>query len=108
MAENLFSLEYNCDNFISLFHVSTGVQGSYMPKPMMIDKIEHEIEVLAPADQRKLYNWFGSLLKRTHRAETWGKAEITARINKVYAGSPPDLDRGAQTAQLASLEKEAW
>ena len=79
-----------------------------MSKPMMIDKIEHEIEVLAPADQQKLFNWFGSLLKRTHRAETRDRTEITARINMVYAGSSPDLDRRALTAQLASLAKEVW
>ena len=79
-----------------------------MPKSIIINKIEHEIEVLAPADQRKLFNWFGSLLKRTHRVETRDRTEITARINMVYAGSPPELDRRALTAQLSSLENEAW
>jgi hypothetical protein len=79
-----------------------------MSKTMMINKIEHEIEVLTPVEQVKLFNWFGNLLGRTQREEIRDRSGITARLNKVYAGNTQALDRNALTAQFVTLKREVW
>ena len=79
-----------------------------MPKTMIVNKIEHEIEVLTPKEQVKLFNWFGKLLKKSQRAVVNDKTEITARLNRVYFEVQQEPDQCVLAAQLASLEREVW
>ncbi len=78
-----------------------------MPKAITLTKIEHEIEALRPADQTKLFDWLGRVIKKA-KPEKSGRTGITEQINKVYATEPSDLDRRLLNAQLASLEREEW
>jgi hypothetical protein len=79
-----------------------------MPKTMMINKIEHEIEVLTPKEQVKLFNWFGKLINNSRRVVVNDKSEITTRLNRIYSEVPQEPDRGVLSAQLATLEREIW